>query len=137
MNQQYWMIVSEFCALVGLEDPLRICNEASFDVDDVTFALACRESPGCDSFLLIADVATLFDEAARVSCELLSDSVREMVARDACFCISDVSGAVLHLQRFPIQQTTPQSIVDQLQITVGVVKAVRETIGDVQRVARP
>ena len=128
MNQQYQMIVSEFCTLVQLEDALRIASEASFEVDGVTFALACRESLGGDSFLLIADVATLVEETADVSRELLSRSLREMIARGACFCVSDVSGAVLHLQRFPIQETSPQALVDQLQFTVGVVKEVRETL---------
>lgn len=136
MNPQYQMIVSEFCALVQLEDAQRIADEASFEVDGVTFALSCREFRDSDSFLLIADVATLGEDTAHLSRELLSRSLREMVARNACYCISDVTGAVLHLQRFFIQQITPQALVNHLQVTVGVVDEVREVLRATQ-VDRP
>ncbi|MBC7599821.1 MAG: CesT family type III secretion system chaperone [Polaromonas sp.] len=134
MEHAYRLIISEFCTLVQHPDVDGACNEGSFEVEGVTFAFACRETLDAEAFLLIADVGTITDESSGACHQLLTRSLSDMLARGGCFTISSASGAVLHMQRFPIRQTTPQKLVEQLQITLGLVRHARESILSIERV---
>jgi hypothetical protein len=125
MEPQYRAIVKEFCALVGLGDAVRASDGGSFEVDGVTFSLSYRGGLDRESFFLLADVGTVESAGESLLLDLLDRNVNEALARRACFAVSSLTGTVLHIQRFQLGQATPQSLVEQMHVTLAGIGQIR------------
>ena len=125
MYETYLRLVADFCAAVRLDDVARVADGGAFEIDNVTFSFSYREYLDRQTFFLFADCGTL-DESDEQACRhVLERNFGEMLARFAAFAVSPVTGAVVHVQRFPLESASPQAILEQVRDTIAAVNELR------------